>query len=60
MMSKEKRTYNSDVLAQFALHLGQTKSSLKNAKEQAYPIVPKKEHFSPELITRLTERIKNL
>jgi hypothetical protein len=59
-MSKKKRTFHSDIVTTTSLRLQQTDAVLNKTDDQTYPEAPKKQIFSPELITRLTERIKKL
>ena len=59
-MSKKKRTFNLDVLTPSSLRLYQTDTTQEKRSNQTEPGVPKKQFFSPELIARLTERIKKL
>ena len=59
-MSKKKRTFNLDVLTPSSLRLYQTDTTQEKRSNQTEQSVPKKQFFSPELIARLTERIKKL
>lgn len=59
-MTKEKRTYKVEIINSTDLHL--KPHAMKHEKLQI-PMSsdePRKQIFSPELISRLTERIKKL
>lgn len=59
-MSKEKRTYNTEVVTPSSLRLHRTAPTAEKNPVQTERMVAKKQFFSPELISRLTERIKKL
>ena len=59
-MSKKKRTFNLDMVMPSSLQLYQTDTTPEKRSNQTEPSDPKKQFFSPELIARLTERIKKL
>ena len=59
-MSEKKRTFNLGVVTPFSLRLYQTDTTQEKRSNQPEQRVPKKQFFSPELIARLTERIKKL
>ena len=59
-MSKKKRTFNSDVDMPSLLRLDQTTIKLETNPDESNISVPKKQYFTPELIARLTERIKKI
>ena len=59
-MSKEKRTFNSDIVMPSSLQMQQSVVTLEKHSDQIEPIVPKKQIFSQELIARITDRIKKI
>lgn len=59
-MSKEKRTYNAEVVNQTSLQLHRTAPSVEEHPTGSDQKARKRQIFSPELISRLAERIKKL
>ena len=59
-MSKKKRTFKSEVVTPTTLQLNPLAKPLEKNLDQTYHDVAKKQYFPPELIARLTERIKKL
>ena len=59
-MSKEKRTYNAEVVASSSLQLRRTTPQEEKHPDQLDQAIAKRQTFSTELISRLAERIKKL
>ena len=60
-MSKEKRTYQSETIAPVTLRLEPIENKRNDLQKQPHDSVERrKSFFTPELISRLTERIKKL
>ena len=59
-MTKKKRKFHSEVVEQTMLQLSKTASMSDKRSEHNNSNDAKKPIFSPELINRLTERIKKL
>lgn len=59
-MSKEKRIYNSEVAIPTSLQLQRTAPTAEKNPVQTERMAAKRQFFSPELISRLAERIKQL
>ena len=60
-MPKEKRTYQSETITPLSLRLEPLhKDDEKPSQHRSNSEVPRKSFFTPELISRLTERIKKL
>ena len=59
-MSKEKRTYHDEVLMVSALELKPVQQLDQKQPDPSKQKAAQKEIFSPEVISRLTERIKKL
>ncbi len=59
-MPKEKRTYNSEVIISSSLNLQRTVPLDEKNSDHLDQSTEKRQIFSPELISRLAERIKKL
>jgi hypothetical protein len=59
-MPKEKRTYNSEVLASTSLKLQKTMPARQKESDPEDQRLASRQYFAPELITRLAEKIKKL
>jgi len=59
-VSKEKRTYNAEVVTSSSLQLRRTTSQDEQDPDQLDRATAKKQTFSTDLISRLAERIKKL
>jgi hypothetical protein len=59
-MSKKKRTYNSEVIVTPSLQLQRLEPLDEKVLDQKVRKVTKGQFFSPEMISRLAERIKKL
>jgi hypothetical protein len=59
-MTKEKRTYQVEVINSTDLRLEPATPRIEKLQTPARSDEPMKQIFSPELISRLTERIKKL
>ena len=60
-MPKEKRTYEAEAITPLSLRLEPIhKDHEPSRKQRSDGELPRKSFFTPELISRLTERIKKL
>ena len=59
-MTKEKRTFNSEVLSSASMHLKKMDSALEKQPDQAAHRMAPRQYFAPALINRLAEKIKKL
>jgi hypothetical protein len=59
-MSKDKRTFHSEVLASSSLRLQKLEPAQQKQPDQLNQRVEHRQYFAPELINRLAEKIKKL
>jgi hypothetical protein len=60
LMSKDKRTFHSEVLASSSLRLQKTEPAQQKQLDQLKQEAAQRQYFAPELINRLAEKIKKL